>query len=152
MQLRPYQAHCIETCLSKFLKEGLRRQVVSLPVGSGKTVVFSSMINRIPVPSNKEHATKTLVLAHREELIQQAFLKVRSICGSLNVGIEQARTHADVLGSDVIVASVPTLSRQGSARIDKYDPDLFKCIIVDEAHHAAGLPPANSIQNLNLTG
>jgi len=35
--LRPYQQECIDACLGK-LKEGVMRQIVSLPVGSGKTV------------------------------------------------------------------------------------------------------------------
>lgn len=38
-ELRDYQKACIETCLT-LLKEGIMRQVVSLPVGSGKTVPF----------------------------------------------------------------------------------------------------------------
>ena len=35
--LRPYQQECIDICLSEYQK-GIRRQAVSLPVGSGKTV------------------------------------------------------------------------------------------------------------------
>src|SRR3982074_1962375 len=35
--LRPYQEECIRECLRLF-NDGIRRQVVSLPVGSGKTV------------------------------------------------------------------------------------------------------------------
>lgn len=36
-QLRPYQQECIDKCLEN-LKNGITRQIVSLPVGSGKTV------------------------------------------------------------------------------------------------------------------
>lgn len=36
----------------------------------------------------------------------------------------------------MIIASVPTLGRQDSARISQYDPDLFKAVLIDEAHHA----------------
>ena len=41
------------------------------------------------------------------------------------------------MNADVIVASVPTLGRQNSERLKAYDPSKFKCIIIDEAHHAA---------------
>ena len=41
------------------------------------------------------------------------------------------------MSADVIVASVPTLGRQNSSRILQYNPKDFKCIIIDEAHHAA---------------
>lgn len=43
----------------------------------------------------------------------------------------------DVENTDVIVASVQTLGRAGSNRLDNYDPSLFKTIMIDEAHHAA---------------
>lgn len=35
--LRPYQKECIDACLAN-LEKGIKRQIVSLPVGSGKTV------------------------------------------------------------------------------------------------------------------
>jgi len=39
-ELRPYQRECVETCLDLYVNYGVRRQVVSLPVGTGKTVCF----------------------------------------------------------------------------------------------------------------
>jgi hypothetical protein len=36
----------------------------------------------------------------------------------------------------VVVASVPTLGRKGSARLARLDPEDFYLIVVDEAHHA----------------
>jgi superfamily II DNA or RNA helicase len=38
--------------------------------------------------------------------------------------------------SRVVIASVPTLGRKGSARLRRLDPDRFFLIVVDEAHHA----------------
>ncbi|KAF9133636.1 hypothetical protein BGX30_012212 [Mortierella sp. GBA39] len=67
-QLRPYQQECIDTCLEN-LKKGIMRQIVSLPVGSGKTVVFSHMMKQVPAPF--PGANKTLILAHRQELLEQ---------------------------------------------------------------------------------
>lgn len=43
----------------------------------------------------------------------------------------------DVKSADVIIASVQTLGRMGSDRLDNYDPAVFKAIIIDEAHHAS---------------
>lgn len=59
----------------------------------------------------------------------------------LRVEIEQASYNADHT-ADVIVASVPTIGRlepsgAGGSRLLRFDPSLFKCIIVDEAHHVA---------------
>lgn len=136
-KLRDYQEECITSTLQAF-RRGVNRQVVSLPVGSGKTVVFSNLIERVPVPKSKPSATKTLVLAHREELIDQAFRQITRWCSNLMVDMEQGRRRANVIDSDVIVASVQTLSRPGSKRIAKFNPEDFKCIIIDEAHHSAG--------------
>ncbi|KAI8060876.1 P-loop containing nucleoside triphosphate hydrolase protein [Gongronella butleri] len=131
--LRDYQRHCIETCLAK-LKEGQRRQVVSLPVGSGKTVVMANLIPAIPNPSKL--ATKTLVLAHRAELLEQAQQQIQRFNPSLRVAIEQGRRRVDVASTDVVVASVQSLGRHDSARLERYDPAEFKAVLIDEAHHA----------------
>ncbi|RKP09189.1 P-loop containing nucleoside triphosphate hydrolase protein, partial [Thamnocephalis sphaerospora] len=139
VKLRPYQQECIDECLKHYAK-GIRRQVVSLPVGSGKTVgtatvIFSNLITRIPPPKPK--ATRTLVVAHREELIMQAAKQIARFAPHLRVDVDQGVRHAIPASADVVVASVPTLGRKGSSRLEKYDPDEFKCIIIDEAHHAA---------------
>ncbi len=49
---------------------------------------------------------------------------------------------ANVETADIIVASVPTLGRRNSAgevndRLRGLNPELFKCIVIDEAHHSA---------------
>lgn len=132
MTLRPYQEECIAKSLS-MLQQGIKRQAVSLPVGSGKTVVLANLIPRIPEPF--PGATKTLVLAHRTELLDQAHDKITSINPQLRVSVEQGKSVA-ALDADVVVASVPTLGRANSKRLARFDPREFKCIIIDEAHHA----------------
>ncbi|PVU88339.1 hypothetical protein BB559_005616 [Furculomyces boomerangus] len=131
--LRPYQQECIDASLSA-LKRGVRKQAVSLPVGSGKTLIFSNLMTQIPKWS--EAATKVLVLAHREELISQAKKQIERANPNLYVDIDMGKNVA-LMAADVIVASVPTLGRKDSNRLARYDPNLFKLIIIDEAHHAA---------------
>ncbi|KAJ1661872.1 DEAD DEAH box helicase [Coemansia sp. RSA 1813] len=131
--LRPYQKECIDACIT-LLEQGLRRQAVSLPVGSGKTVIFSNLINRVQPPTPM--ATKTLVLAHREELLAQAARQIQRASPNLVVDIDQGTRVANP-AADVIVASVPTLGREQTDRLSRYDPRRFKLIVIDEAHHAA---------------
>ena len=41
VQLRPYQVECIETVEKYWADNPLKNAAVSLPTGSGKTVIFS---------------------------------------------------------------------------------------------------------------
>eukprot|EP01118_Nematostelium_gracile_P002087 TRINITY_DN1221_c0_g1_i2.p1 TRINITY_DN1221_c0_g1~~TRINITY_DN1221_c0_g1_i2.p1 ORF type:complete len:157 (+),score=43.80 TRINITY_DN1221_c0_g1_i2:550-1020(+) len=91
--LRDYQQKCIEECLHAISK-GVKRQVVSLPVGSGKTVIFANLINKIPVPEDFPEAKKVLVLAHREELIEQAKRAIELSNPKLIVDIEKGELMA----------------------------------------------------------
>lgn len=134
LALRDYQEECIRVCLEEYGR-GVRRQAVSLPVGSGKTMIFSNLIQRL-APLG-EDATKTLVLAHREELLGQAARMIERVSPGTRISIEQGASRADPDASDVVVASVPTLGRKDCRRLENYDPRMFKAVIIDEAHHAA---------------
>ena len=126
--LRDYQKECLEAIYYGY-KRGIRRQLISLPTGSGKTVIFSDF------PRYFKMKKKMIVLAHRAELLDQARDKICRANPGLRVEVEQAGRSADP-ESDVIVASVPTLGRKGSTRLTDLDPDRFFLIIVDEAHHS----------------
>jgi len=121
VRLRPYQVQAIEAVEAAFAR-GVRRPLVVMPTGSGKTVVFSHLVSRRP--------GRSLILAHRDELIAQSAAKLQMVSGSLDIGIVEARS--DEHGARVVVASVQTLARPGRAeRLGG-----FETVIVDEAHHA----------------
>src|SRR4051794_30322711 len=103
LPLRGYQREAI-TALHNGWQAGGLRLAVLLPTGAGKTVVFSHL-----AAEQHAHGVRTLVLAHRDELIQQAANKVRAVAPHLSVGIVKAERdeHQD---ADVIVASVQTLA------------------------------------------
>jgi superfamily II DNA or RNA helicase len=75
---------------------------------------------------------KTLILAHREELIEQAVSKIRAATG-IRADIEKADRHAS-RAAKVVVASVQTLMRQ--SRMETWTPNHFGLVVCDEAHHA----------------
>ncbi|HYL11585.1 MAG TPA: DEAD/DEAH box helicase [Terriglobales bacterium] len=125
--LRPYQRDALNAVRDAY-KAGKRRVIVSLPTGTGKTVVFAHF------PRALNMKKRLLVLAHREELLLQAQDKFRSIDPELKAEIEQAGAHA-AADAKVVIASVPTLARNG-ARLSRLQPDEFSIIVVDEAHHA----------------
>lgn len=127
MQLRPYQSEALQA-IDDALEKGVRRPLVVLPTGSGKSVIFAQLPRR-----NKG---KMLVLAHREELLTQAKNHILQANPDLTVEIEQGQNIADIK-SDVVVASTATLGRANSKRLEKFHPHQFATIVVDEAHHAA---------------
>jgi len=128
VSLRPYQKEALDS-ISSFIEKDVTRQLVVLPTGAGKTVIFTQL------PQHLNNALPMLILAHREELLTQAKDKLEWSNPDLTVEIEQADKYADK--ADVVVASVPTLGRDASDRINRFPKDYFRTIVIDEAHHAA---------------
>ena len=127
--LRDYQTEALDA-VAAAEEAGVRRQMLVLATGAGKTVIFSHL------PLVRPDSIPMLVLAHREELLGQAADKIRASNPDLAVEIEQGqKNYAGHV--DVVVASVATLGRSGSARLKRFDPGYFKVVVVDEAHHAA---------------
>lgn len=126
--LRPYQQEALDA-ISDFHARNISKQLVVLPTGGGKTILFSHLPKIIP------NALPMLVLAHRAELLTQARDKILWSNPGLDVQIEQAHNVAG--HADVVVASVPTLGIKDSTRIQKYPTNYFNTIVIDEAHHAA---------------
>jgi len=124
-KLRDYQISCVKAILTR-LQEWVRLQAIVMGTGTGKTLCFSQL-----PPIVKAKWKKTLVLAHREELLEQAKEKIEAVTPELRVEIEQWENHASP-DADVIVASVATLWRKWSERIKKFDPDSIGLLIVDE--------------------
>ncbi|KAJ5183124.1 ATP-dependent helicase IRC3 [Penicillium capsulatum] len=141
--LRDYQEECIQSVL-KYLGNGHRRLGISLATGAGKTVIFTQLIDRIP-PLNKD-ATKTMIIVHRRELVEQAAKHCRSAYPDKIVEIEMGKLAATGHG-DIIIASVSTLAR---GRMEKFNPSLFKLVMVDEAHHIVAQSYRHVLEHFGL--
>jgi ATP-dependent helicase IRC3 len=102
--------------------DGITRPLVALPTGTGKTVVFSHLIDQRP--------GRALVLAHRDELIRQAVDKLLMINPDFHIGVVKAEENQ--IAAPVVVGSVQTLAR--SNRLEQLSTH-FNTVIVDEAHH-----------------
>lgn len=122
LALRPYQQTALDAIKAAWLR-GIRRQLLALPTGAGKTMVFAHLV--------ASRQGRALILAHRDELIQQAADKLEMVAPELNVGIIKA--ERDEHTAPVVVVSVQTLSRP--RRLERVIPD-FETVIIDEAHHA----------------
>jgi superfamily II DNA or RNA helicase len=123
MILRDYQQQSIEAVLAKWNE--FDRLLGVAPTGSGKTTKFAHIAN------TRARTGRVLILAHRDELIDQAREKLFQACGLLT-SKEKAEDYADP-DAGVVVASVQTLSR--NSRLQRFATDHFRTVIVDEAHH-----------------
>lgn len=131
MQDRNYQAQAHTNIRAEYLK-GNYHQLISMATGTGKTVVFS----QLPEKFGDLLPGQSLILAHREELIDQAIAKMRLVNPKLRIDKEKANHRADPSLADCVVASVATLGRKGTKRTLKYNWSNFDKFVTDEAHHS----------------
>lgn len=126
MQLRPYQQQAKEAIQAEWIK-GLLKTLLVLPTGTGKTIVFSKLIEDCV-----RDGERVLVLAHRGELLDQAADKLSKSTG---LGCATEKAEESCIGSwfRVVVGSVQSLMRE--KRLSQFPKDFFDTIIVDEAHH-----------------
>jgi ATP-dependent helicase IRC3 len=154
LQLRDYQAKCQADTVKEFLTPGGSWRLVNvIPTAGGKTVTFSTLSQyhdfqtylKVFPPTHR----KTLVIAHREELLDQAKEKFETYCPGLRVEIEQADRWASPQ-SDVIIASIQTLAGRSGNRLKRIDPATIRLIIIDECHHATACSYVSVLQYFQL--
>ena len=152
IRLRDYQREAIDAVFQAW-SDGMRRPAIVLPTGAGKTVVFSALVKQFiaaqtpMVPIGTEYAMppvwpetgkRVMILAHRDELVDQAIAKLRAVMPGVNVGKVKAKDN-DV-NADVMVCSVQTLDselRRESLDSGQVSWGRIGLIITDECHHAA---------------
>lgn len=122
ISLRPYQREAVDAVHAAG-ERGVRRPAIGLPTGTGKTIVFAEAI--------RERGYPALILAHRDELIEQAVEKYQRVDPAAWVGVVKGKSNQTE--GDVIVASVQTLARD--ERLAQLARE-FKTLVIDEAHHA----------------
>ena len=123
--LRPYQHEAFDATIKGF--KDFDRQLGVAPTGSGKTIIFAALACHF-----HKQGQRTLILAHREELIQQAADKLHTSTG-IEADVDKAEQFADS-GALVVVGSIQTLIRQ--KRRERWAADHFGLVVVDECHHS----------------
>jgi superfamily II DNA or RNA helicase len=128
--LRPYQEDAVAGAQRELADN--RSTLIVMPTGSGKTKVMTEIARR-------RSRDRILVLAHRDELLQQARSRFGHDCGE-TIGLDQA----DFFGGDerIIVGSIQTVSQPH--RLERFPKERFDLVMIDEAHHS----PATSYQRV----
>lgn len=141
--LRKYQVETLGAIVNAY-DAGVRRQLLAMATGTGKTVIFANLLQAM----NHRIPGQMWVIAHREELIDQAVTKMRHWNPSLIVDKEIAEHYANPF-ADVIVSCVASIGRKGTKRSGRFDWNAVTKVVIDEAHHT----PAGTYMNfLELTG
>lgn len=138
MPLRDYQIEALKN-VNAAMAEGINKQLIVLPTGCGKTLIFSQIPKAIAMrPGEQLH-----VIVQRDELCWQSMEKLQKGNPDLNVSLEKAEYRADPK-ADIIVSSIQTLGIAKtddagdwvySDRLKRFDPSRVRAVVTDEAHH-----------------
>jgi len=125
--LRDYQRAAVDAVKREWAHH--RSTLLVLATGLGKSVCCSHLLR------DRQSVGRSLVLVHREELLQQMRGHLERV--GLSVEIERAEEAALALSltpSDCVVATVQTLKGR---RLERWPREVFSQIVIDEAHRAA---------------
>lgn len=150
IELRAYQQDAL-TAINDAEQRGVRRQLGVAATGLGKTIIFTALARR-------RAETRTLILAHRDELIDQALRKVREAWPE-QTSVGKVKGSDNHVASHVVVASVQTLARANRlTQLTTFKSSLahgfrdvvpFGLVVVDEAHHSTADSYQRVLEALN---
>lgn len=113
--------------LKKIIEAGEERALLISATGTGKTYASAFAMRELGYK-------RVLFLVHRGQLARQTKKSYQKVFGKdISMGLVGAG-YSDY-DSDYVFAMVQTLNRD--EHLQKYRPDEFDCIILDEAHHSS---------------
>ena len=122
-QPRPIQEGAL-IALAQTREDGFRAGMVTMATGLGKTWLAAFDVARPEVQ-------RVLFIAHREEILRQSRDVFRRVVPDATMGLYYGGEKRP--DADFVFAAVQTLSRN----LDRFAPDSFDYIVIDEFHHAA---------------
>jgi superfamily II DNA or RNA helicase len=133
--LRDYQEECRDAVLAALgekpwwdgQSETFRSTLINLATSGGKTVIAGAIIFAV------RDRGKCLFLADTDELCDQPRKKFYRLFG-MHAALEKAGDKASMM-SDVVIGSAQTFMREN--RLQRFPPNHFKFIFVDEAHRGS---------------
>jgi superfamily II DNA or RNA helicase len=136
--LREHQIEPVNKYLKCALDPSKMGGLINLYCGGGKTSIAIYLICQLK--------KKTLIICHKEFLIQQWVERINQFAPKAKVGLLKAKT-IDVQDKDIVIASLQSLSMK------TYDDDLLSdmgFVIVDECHHMGAEVFSQALKKVNF--
>lgn len=121
--LRNYQSEAVDATFA-YLRHNPGNPVISLPTGSGKSVVIAEIARR----TVEQYGRRLLILQHRKELVEQNAEKVSKLLGGRPIGLHSAGLRRFSTEQDVILCGIQSVYQKAN---------LFGArhlVLVDEVH------------------
>lgn len=122
MPIRPFQGQAVEASVAAFDK-GILSQVITLPTGTGKTVVGTELPRAYQIKPNE----RVIWFVQKDELAQQAARSFAERWPQATIGIEMERSRAD--NAQIVIASIPSLQKK---RLADFNVEAFRLHNTDE--------------------
>jgi superfamily II DNA or RNA helicase len=136
ISLRTYQSEALAAARADW-SSGAERIIVSMPTGSGKTILFLFLIH-----GAHENGHRCIVLVNSDVLVHQTVQKL----GRVGIAAGVIKAKYNEWSRPVVVASVQTLSRK--ERLQYVPPGRFGLCIVDECHYANSASYQRTLRHL----
>jgi superfamily II DNA or RNA helicase len=143
VNLRSYQTQAVDAVLRDF--QSVQSTLVCCPTGTGKSLIFAEVVRRL---NNGDSAA--IVIAHRQELLNQAQRTIEAHAG-LDCEYELGeRKASEIFPAPVLLASVQTLcsGRNGARRMHKFSPHNYGLLVIDECFPAGTLIDGRPIETI----
>nr|WP_242850520.1 DEAD/DEAH box helicase family protein [Clostridium baratii] len=111
--------------LNKLRKDGYEKGIVVAATGIGKTYLSAF---------DSKDFNKILFVAHRDEILKQAYDSYKNVRGDKSMGFFMSGTKD--CNKDIIFASVQTLGKEAYLKEEYFKNDYFDYIVIDEFHHS----------------
>ncbi len=131
--LRGYQLCAMDAVARGFDERGLRKFLLEMATGTGKTLLCAALIRHFLATRQAE---RVLFIVDRIELAKQTMEDFNIILAEYKpVIFKTARRTGDLLGSCVVVATIQSLMVDRRYR-EEFTPFYFDLVINDEAHRS----------------
>jgi type I restriction enzyme, R subunit len=131
--LRSYQIRAMDEIARGYDVAGLRKFLLEMATGTGKTLLCAALIRRFLLTRNAE---RVLFIVDRIELARQTMEEFNIVLPEYKPVIyKTARRTGELLGSSVVVATIQSLMT-GRRYREEFTPFYFDLAINDEAHRS----------------